>query len=585
MTTFLAAVSWDSVTSTPFWSRRAKSGARWPTARGCRVVRGMCPSCQCGRGPESRNCSPTAWASSGCRAGALPLHRCLGCHGLCARHSWDALKVPAGCSPAVTAASSMSLASTSSREALGVREHDEAPVVQDPDHVDECVPEVAVTVAEPQEHGVRPARVVLVLHLGTAQVLDGEAELVVDVAVVAELLDHLVAGEPEPLDGRGAVRTWVDRRGGGRVHGVSSLSGFGGTRRVLGPVHQPGGVGCKRDCLWSRPSAGETSTLGHLREEGLGIVEVEMSHHRGDRARCRDDVRAGHAEALLEPALPHRDRLDAGVRHRDRPASEPPGPQQDAPVGVRPGVAPPGERVERLRAGGGCRATRAAPRRRGRRRSRPLTAPVARARATVAGRPRGCRRAAASSPARLSPSLLPDEPTPATLTRSRHQPNRRHHRGWMISRAWMRCSGIVMVRRSVRPSVTRTPEPTSASRKLPCVSISLPRLTATTNTAGSMAGTPARASGPTLMTPAVISATNSTAPRKMVEPCRIVATKSRPLGTSTTGIAGTTARVTGTASDVGLAEVVGSEVARTSSDWPARSSRCSRSASARPRRR
>ena len=102
-------------------------------------------------------------------------------------------------------------------------QHDEAPVVEHPHHVDQGVAEVAVALAVPEQHRVGPAGVVVVLDLGAAEVLDGVAELVVDVGVVAELLDHLVAGEPEALDDAGAAGARVDRRWGGGVHGVTAF--------------------------------------------------------------------------------------------------------------------------------------------------------------------------------------------------------------------------------------------------------------------------------------------------------------------------------------------------------------------------
>ena len=178
---------------------------------------------------------------------------------------------------------------------LGGEQHDEAPVVEDPDHVDERVAEVAVAVAPPEEHGIGPAGVVLVLDLGAAEVLDGEAELVVDVGVVAELLDHLVAGEPEPLDGRGAVRTWVDRRWGGGVHGVSGLSGSGAPCGCRVQSTNPAGSGARgRSVVPTRARHGPARRPPRGRPRR---PRLQMREHRGNRAGGRHHVHGRHAEA------------------------------------------------------------------------------------------------------------------------------------------------------------------------------------------------------------------------------------------------------------------------------------------------
>ena len=231
------------------------------------------------------------------------------------------------------------------------QQHDEAAVVEHPHHVDERIAEVTVAVAEPEQHGVGAPGVVLVLDLGAAVVLDGVAELVVDVGVVAELLDHLVAGEPEALDDAGATGARVARRWDGGVHGVTAFLVRGcpagaGTSPPTPKGRVQGGA------RWFRPAAGQPGALGHLREEALGVRDVEVGEHRRDRPGRRDDVHGRQAEPGLEPALAHGEGLDAGVRHRDRPPGEPAVTQQHGRRDVGPPVAPPRQWVQPPGGGG-----------------------------------------------------------------------------------------------------------------------------------------------------------------------------------------------------------------------------------------
>ena len=85
------------------------------------------------------------------------------------------------------------------------------------------------------------------------------------------------------------------------------------------------------------------------------------------------DVHGGQAQPRLEPALPHGQRLDAGVRHGDRAAGEPAGAQQHRRRRVGPAVAPPGQRVEPPGRPGSAPPRRCPCRRRARRRPTPAT--------------------------------------------------------------------------------------------------------------------------------------------------------------------------------------------------------------------
>ena len=96
---------------------------------------------------------------------------------------------------------------------------------------------------------------------------------------------------------------------------------------------------------------------------------------------------------------------------------------------------------------------------------------------------------------------------------------------------------------------------------------------------------PASASGPTLRTPAPISPNSDRAPRTMVDPCRIVATKSRPLGTSSTGWDAATAAAGATtvAGGSGIRrgdEPVAAPMGRRRRSVPGRPRRCGRRARA-----
>ena len=70
------------------------------------------------------------------------------------------------------------------------------------------VDQVPVLLAPPDEGGVGDVAVVLVLEFGAGHVLDLEAEVVIDVAVVAELLDDLAGGEAELLPRPGSRLWW-----------------------------------------------------------------------------------------------------------------------------------------------------------------------------------------------------------------------------------------------------------------------------------------------------------------------------------------------------------------------------------------
>ncbi|EGJ77659.1 hypothetical protein STTU_4872 [Streptomyces sp. Tu6071] len=96
------------------------------------------------------------------------------------------------------------------------QEQDEVTVVDQLRGVDQRVRQVAVLVAEPEDHGVDEVLVVLVHQLRAGGFFDGLAELLVDVLVVADLLDHLLGLETQPY-GRAGPLLRVVR---GRAHGL-----------------------------------------------------------------------------------------------------------------------------------------------------------------------------------------------------------------------------------------------------------------------------------------------------------------------------------------------------------------------------
>ncbi len=113
--------------------------------------------------------------------------------------SWEALIVLVACRPAVGAASSISDGSTCpGRPDLGVNNQMTPPVGEVGQGVDQGVDEIAVVLTPPVDRRVDDVLRVLVLQLVAGQGLDGGAQRVVDVVVVAELLDHLPGPKTEP---------------------------------------------------------------------------------------------------------------------------------------------------------------------------------------------------------------------------------------------------------------------------------------------------------------------------------------------------------------------------------------------------
>ncbi len=189
--------------------------------------------------------------------------------------------------------------------------------------------------------------------------------------------------------------------------------------------------------------------------------------------------------------------LDAGVRHDLGPPREPSGAQVHRVR--REGVpgAPPRPRVEP--AGRPGRAGPAAAR-------RPVPWRASRRTGSSTCAPRAASTVSASSavPTGSIVVSVPSSPppcTPATLTRTRHQPQGRHHRGWSTSTACTRCSGTVATRRSVSPCRTRSAVRERASEKLPWTSSSLTRLTPRPKTTGMSAGAPSSTRRPGLGDP------------------------------------------------------------------------------------
>ena len=67
---------------------------------------------------------------------------------------------------------------------------------------------------------------------------------------------------------------------------------------MLGPVHQPGRVGCKRGVNWSRPSAGVTGPLVEAIEGVVPALETVAG-----RARTGDRVVVFGSFLTVGPAL------------------------------------------------------------------------------------------------------------------------------------------------------------------------------------------------------------------------------------------------------------------------------------------
>jgi hypothetical protein len=80
---------------------------------------------------------------------------------------------------------------------LGRQQHDEPRVGEVGQGVDERVDEVAVALPEPDEDRVGDVGILLVLELSPREVLDRDPQVVVDVAVPAELLHDLAFPEPQ----------------------------------------------------------------------------------------------------------------------------------------------------------------------------------------------------------------------------------------------------------------------------------------------------------------------------------------------------------------------------------------------------
>ena len=115
---------------------------------------------------------------------------------------------------------------------LGRQQHDEALVEELRQAVDHEVDEVVVAVAVPEQHPVRAVVEVLVLELGPDDVLEPEPQVVVDVVVIAELLDDLPLGKSELAEGRRS-------RGLAHCHRSSRSRGCGSVSwREQVPRHQ-----------------------------------------------------------------------------------------------------------------------------------------------------------------------------------------------------------------------------------------------------------------------------------------------------------------------------------------------------------
>src|SRR5450631_3250562 len=63
--------------------------------------------------------------------------------------------------------------------------------------INESVNEVSVVLTPPQNHCICDVAVVLFLKFGATQTLDRETEVVVDVLVISELLNHLSSGKAQ----------------------------------------------------------------------------------------------------------------------------------------------------------------------------------------------------------------------------------------------------------------------------------------------------------------------------------------------------------------------------------------------------
>jgi peroxiredoxin (alkyl hydroperoxide reductase subunit C) len=93
-------------------------------------------------------------------------------------------------------------------------QHDEAPVVEHPDHVDEGVAQVAVALAPPEQHGVGPAGVVVVLvfyPFAFSGICTGELREIRDGLEDFEGDDiQVLAVSCDPMF---ALRAWADAQG------------------------------------------------------------------------------------------------------------------------------------------------------------------------------------------------------------------------------------------------------------------------------------------------------------------------------------------------------------------------------------
>ena len=80
---------------------------------------------------------------------------------------------------------------------LGRKEHDKTTLGKVGESIHQRVHEVAVILAPPQNHRICDVAVVLFLQFGATEPLDGQAEVVIDVVVISELLDHLSSGKAQ----------------------------------------------------------------------------------------------------------------------------------------------------------------------------------------------------------------------------------------------------------------------------------------------------------------------------------------------------------------------------------------------------
>jgi hypothetical protein len=137
--------------------------------------------------------------------------------------------------------------------ATGLRsQHPHHTVVrQRADRIHQRVDEIAVAVAPPQQHHVDDLVGVLVEQFRTGDILDGDTNLVIDVLVPSEFLNHMVVGDTELLNVVLGVR-----RGD---HGGSLLQ--------VGRARFPGRR-CDDDCIeWSKRTSFDGSTQAESRRK------------------------------------------------------------------------------------------------------------------------------------------------------------------------------------------------------------------------------------------------------------------------------------------------------------------------------